>query len=957
MMGAVARLWGLPRLGLSHFDEGIYAIAGLWSVSPGGLAGLDRSLIPYAPPGFPFLVGCSYLGLGVSDLAAILVSIGAGTLTIPAAAWLARRTFGAGAGAAAAALVAFSGFHAAFSRMALTDASLMLCWVIGLVIARRFLERPGLSSCRRHGTERGAGAVVQVQRLAARGFRDPGCWPWDAGDPGQRLRARIQATWGFVLVALLVAAAVYWPWFSYVQSHGGYAGLLQHHRSYMGGVGSWLLHLRIQLEQAAALSGGPAWNLSGYLAAILSNELVLAGQPRPVRYRYFLTLALLLVGVVLLPFLYWVIGATSLLHPSGFRSPSKRLLAAAWLFSSVLTPFYHPYARLWLPLHFLGWIWLAGLMSQGIALSPGESANPPSALGTWGSFTIRVGVIILLLMALLAIEFPSSDKPRSPTMGPGELPGPLAPSDSLRNSVRKAVADLPPGTAGLRLLARPPVTFYLAGRVAVYVEPDLAHLNTAGDSRLWALVDFAQLRQERDPQAATAARSSSAGSSFKNTLHNSVCRPCWTSIRRCPVRQVGVVDGPALAASPQNRRTRAMNSYPRPPVSLWPDRRALGPVTDLYQLTMMAGYLASGMAEKRATFDLFVRRMPPNRAYLVFAGLEQAVGDLLALAFSADQIEGIRRFPAFAHADPAFFQMLGSLRFEGDLWAAPEGTVVFPGETFLRLTAPLPQAQWVETFLLASLSYPTLVASKAARTVTAARGRTLIDFGARRGHGPHSGLLAARAAYVAGFDATSHVEAARLLQIPASGTMAHSWVQSFDTEAEAFAAYAKAFPGSTTLLIDTYDTLEGARKAAAIVPPVQAVRLDSGDLESLARGVRNILDDHDRKSVKILASGDLDESRIEQLLAASAPIDGFGVGTELITSRDAPRCRWCTSWSRSTVRARSSSVPARRPTQWPSRSTASVTARGSSGAMSSSAPTKSLPASRFSFRSSARAGW
>ena len=303
---------------------------------------------------------------------------------------------------------------------------------------------------------------------------------------------------------------------------------------------------------------------------------------------------------------------------------------------------------------------------------------------------------------------------------------------------------------------------------------------------------------------------------------------------------------------------------------------------------MMAGYLASGMAESRATFDLFVRRMPPNRAYLVFAGLEQAVGDLLALAFSADQIEGIRRFPAFAHADPAFFQMLGSLRFEGDLWAAPEGTVVFPGETFLRVTAPLPQAQWVETFLLASLSYPTLVASKAARTVTAARGRTLIDFGARRGHGPHSGLLAARAAYVAGFDATSHVEAARLLQIPASGTMAHSWVQSFDTEAEAFAAYAKAFPGSTTLLIDTYDTLEGARKAAAIVPPVQAVRLDSGDLESLARGVRNILDDHDRKSVKILASGDLDESRIEQLLAASAPIDGFGVGTELITSRDAP---------------------------------------------------------------------
>ncbi|MGZ3394499.1 MAG: nicotinate phosphoribosyltransferase, partial [Isosphaeraceae bacterium] len=193
-----------------------------------------------------------------------------------------------------------------------------------------------------------------------------------------------------------------------------------------------------------------------------------------------------------------------------------------------------------------------------------------------------------------------------------------------------------------------------------------------------------------------------------------------------------------------------MDQNPQPPVSLWPDRRALGPITDLYQLTMMAGYLAAGMAGKRATFELFVRRMPPHRAYLVFAGLEQAIGDLLTLAFSADQIEGIRRFPAFAHADPAFFTMLGSLRFEGEIWAVPEGTIVFPGETLLRVTAPLPQAQWVETFLLASLSYPTLVASKAARAVTAARGRTLVDFGARRGHGPHSGLLAARAAYIAG---------------------------------------------------------------------------------------------------------------------------------------------------------------------------------------------------------------
>ena len=180
------------------------------------------------------------------------------------------------------------------------------------------------------------------------------------------------------------------------------------------------------------------------------------------------------------------------------------------------------------------------------------------------------------------------------------------------------------------------------------------------------------------------------------------------------------------------------------------------------------------------------------------------------------------------------------------------------------------------------------MASKAARIVTAARGRTLIDFGTRRGHGPHAGLLAARASYIAGFDGTSNVEAARLLGIPASGTMAHSWVQSFDSEEEAFAAYARAFPGATTLLVDTYDTLEGVRKAAAIVPPIQAIRLDSGDLASLARGARTILDQHDRPQVKIMASGDLDENEIARLIAASAPIDGFGVGTELITSRDAP---------------------------------------------------------------------
>jgi nicotinate phosphoribosyltransferase len=325
-----------------------------------------------------------------------------------------------------------------------------------------------------------------------------------------------------------------------------------------------------------------------------------------------------------------------------------------------------------------------------------------------------------------------------------------------------------------------------------------------------------------------------------------------------------------------------------PPVSLWPDSNALGPVTDLYELTMMVGYLASGMADKRASFELFVRKLPPNRAYLVFAGLEQAIGDLLRMAFSSEQIEDMRGWPMFRDLDPALLDALGRFRFDGDVWAIPEGTIVFPGETLLRVTASLPVAQWVETYLVAALAYPTLVASKAARIVSVAGGRPLQEFGARRGHGPHAGFLAARAAYLAGFAGTSHAEAARRLGIPASGTMAHSWIQAFPDERSAFAAFARVFGDSSTLLVDTYDTLEGVRNAAAIEPPVPAIRIDSGDLEVLVRRARAILDERGRDGTRIMVSGDLDEERIARLVASGAPVDGFGVGTELITSRDAP---------------------------------------------------------------------
>lgn len=327
---------------------------------------------------------------------------------------------------------------------------------------------------------------------------------------------------------------------------------------------------------------------------------------------------------------------------------------------------------------------------------------------------------------------------------------------------------------------------------------------------------------------------------------------------------------------------------PEPSASLWPDPDALGTITDLYELTMLAGYIAEGMASKPATFEIFVRRLPPDRSFLVFAGLEQAIADLARLAFSNEQVEALRRWPAFKGMPATFFEELRRFRFQGDVMAVPEGSVVFPGETLVRVSAPLPQAQWVETFLLASLGYPTLVASKAARMVMAAGGKPLFEFGARRAHGPQAGLLAARSAYLAGFDATSHVEAARRLNVPCVGTMAHSWVQAFPTEAEAFAAYARVFPESTTLLVDTYDTLEGVRLAAEIAPPSAAIRIDSGDLFDLAPRARAILDERGRGDVRIVVSGDLDEYTLEKLVAAGAPIDGFGIGTELVTSRDAP---------------------------------------------------------------------
>ncbi|MEN9416734.1 MAG: nicotinate phosphoribosyltransferase [Pseudomonadota bacterium] len=314
-------------------------------------------------------------------------------------------------------------------------------------------------------------------------------------------------------------------------------------------------------------------------------------------------------------------------------------------------------------------------------------------------------------------------------------------------------------------------------------------------------------------------------------------------------------------------------------------------VTDLYQFTMLDAYLAEGLHDT-AVFELFVRRLPPGRPVLVAAGLEPALEWLQRLRFEEAELDWLAQH-AGLHART--LQWLREFRFTGDVDAVPEGTPVFADEPLLRVHAPLPQAQVVESRLLNLVHLSTLVASKAARVVAAAQGRTLVDFGMRRAHGAEAAVLGARAAYLAGFDGTATVEAARRWGIPVYGTMAHSYVQAHDDEATAFEAFVHTRPVRPTLLVDTYDTLRGVGRVAALARKlapqgraIAGVRLDSGDLLALARASRRILDEAGAGDVTIFASGDLDEHRIEALLASGAPLDGFGVGTALTTSRDVP---------------------------------------------------------------------
>ncbi|UCD87170.1 MAG: nicotinate phosphoribosyltransferase [Desulfobacterales bacterium] len=320
-----------------------------------------------------------------------------------------------------------------------------------------------------------------------------------------------------------------------------------------------------------------------------------------------------------------------------------------------------------------------------------------------------------------------------------------------------------------------------------------------------------------------------------------------------------------------------------------PDRVEL--LTDLYELTMAASYFENGMADP-ATFSLFVRKYPSDRSYFVAAGLEDFLDYAENFRFSESDLAYLDSTGLFSHG---FIDYLKTLRFTGTVYALPEGEIFFQDEPILEVTAPIIEAQIVETFVINNKNFQSVIATKAARCVHAAAGRRLVDFSLRRTHGIDAGLKVARSSYIAGFVATSNVLAGKLYGIPISGTMAHSYVSSFGDEIDAFRAFARLFPDNTVLLIDTYDTIAGAHKAAVVGQEMAregrkliGVRLDSGDIASLSKEVRKILDDAPLPDVHIFASSSFDEYKIAQTLKEDANIDAFGVGTRMGVSSDAP---------------------------------------------------------------------
>jgi len=417
-------------------------------------------------------------------------------LTIPAAAWVARRTFGSGAGAVAAAFTALSGPHVALSRMALTDASSLLFLVLAVGQGQRFLERPSPTRAVWLGLAVGAAQLFKYSGWISGAIVASSAVLWLIVHPQERRSMSTIATWVWGFGAALVAGIVYWPWFQFVESHGGYRALLAHHRSYLGGLSSWPGHLSVQLAQANALSGGPVWLACGGLAAALGMSTAAGdfGIERRFLPRILLeVLCLSLLCLWLLPNLVWLyvlfLICFMLIFRMRFVTKTMCLLGAGWAFLAAITPFYHPYARLWLPLEAFSWLFLGGLFvtirsaCEVAGRGAGWAWKRPGDRLRWFALLCVLGAVIQV------VEPDWSWKGRYPSL--------LDPSDSLRQASRSILSELPKDVKSLRVFARPPVTFYLglAGRVAVHPQPDVARLLEQGDQASWAVLDMAMIRQ------------------------------------------------------------------------------------------------------------------------------------------------------------------------------------------------------------------------------------------------------------------------------------------------------------------------------------------------------------------------------------------------------------------------------------------------------------------------------
>ncbi|WZO99137.1 glycosyltransferase family 39 protein [Isosphaeraceae bacterium EP7] len=456
IVGLAIRLSGQGRLYLDQFDEGIYALGGLWSLPGAGLTSLDPTLIPYAPPVFPILVGLAYEIVGVSDLAAILPSLIAGTLTIIVVGLIAWRSFGVAAGVASATLAAFSGAHAEFSRVALTDATFLLTWLLALFAGQRFLSHPGVRRAILLGLATGLAWNTKYNGFLA-GVIVVLAAAWNAClDSEARRRATLARVFGFGAIAGLVAILAYIPWAIFVERNGGYAALAAHQRSYLGGPISWFPHWRLQLAQSVALSGPPIRGILAWIAAFALSAFVSKGEIIPRRVPALTGIwnfSPVVVGALaawLAPDFGWWAGLFLMPRALFESRPSVRLLALAWLVPAILTPFYHPYARLWLPIHAAGWLLIGGAIGD-LVTRDDEGWKAAELQVLW-----KHPGLLLTVACLLAVSHWQIYGPR-----PRPLIPPAAGGRGLALLPKFVLDRLGGARLPVRVLARPPALFYL----------------------------------------------------------------------------------------------------------------------------------------------------------------------------------------------------------------------------------------------------------------------------------------------------------------------------------------------------------------------------------------------------------------------------------------------------------------------------------------------------------------